>query len=462
MCSTRTAISVMLLGLAACSRSGPPRGSSAGGDGSVEIKVTKPIRKSLVKTIEQPGTVRAEEEAPLYAKLSGYVLRYHFDIGRRVNGPKFETARDWLGRPYQRQVQAGDLLAEIYIPELEDESRQKQAVLRQAETELEQSRQLFAVAEENVVAMKSLAVEAGAGLRRAEANLNRWKSEEARIAKLVLDRTVEPQVGDETRNQLLASEAARDEANARVTTANANARRSGFERDKARADIDVAEAKLHVADAEARRLQDLLGYAQVRAPFDGVITDRRTDKGRFVEPAGSPKSQPLFTVMRVDKVRVVVLVPEADASLVRTGDEARITVPDKRNVEFVKSVARTSGALDPVSRTLRVEVDLDNKDGALEVGNFVQVRLRPKLPEHWTLPTGAIARSGERLACYRIVDGKAVYTPVRLGRGDGTSIAVLKKLKPGTADEWEDWTGDETVAAENAAYLSDGQAVKIK
>ena len=97
-----------------------------------------------------------------------------------------------------------------------------------------------------------------------------------------------------------------------------------------------------------------------------------------------------------------------------------------------------------------------------KLGNFVQVRLRPKLPEHWALPTGAIARSGEQLACYRIVDGKAVYTPVRLGRGDGTSIVVLKKLKPGTADEWEDWTGDEIVAAENAAYLSDGQAVKIK
>jgi hypothetical protein len=166
--------------------------------------------------------------------------------------------------------------------------------------------------------------------------------------------------------------------------------------------------------------------------------------------------------MRVDKVRVVVLVPEADASLVRTGDEARITVPDKRNVEFVKPVARTSGALDPVSRTLRVEIDLDNKDASLEVGNFVQVRLRAKLPEHWALPTGAIARSGEQLACYRIVDGKAVYTPVRVGRGDGTSIAVLKKLKPGTADEWVDWTGDEIVAAENAAYLSDGQVVRIK
>ncbi len=172
---------------------------------------------------------------------------------------------------------------------------------------------------------------------------------------------------------------------------------------------------------------------------------------------------PLFTVMKVDVVRIVVDVPEADASLVHIGDTAEIVVPRQhRKCEpILGTVSRMSGALDPASRTRRTEIDVKNQDKALMPGHFVNARILAKRLEHWLLPATAVIKVGDDLICYRIEDRKTVRTPVQIGRSDGKMLEVLKKLKPGTLDVWEDWTGNETIAVTNAAYLSDGQAVQI-
>jgi hypothetical protein len=181
--------------------------------------------------------------------------------------------------------------------------------------------------------------------------------------------------------------------------------------------------------------------------------------GDFVQPAGG-KGDWLFTVSRLDPVRVVVEVPEADAALVRDGAEVSLSIPALRIGALKAAVSRTSWALAPGARTLRTEVDLPNKDGRYRPGTYVYARLTAEQPAAWTLPAAAVVKQGDLNVCYRIEGGKAVRTPVQVGRGDGQVVEVQKFLKPGSASDWVDPTGKEEVAGK-AAGLSDGQAVEV-
>src|SRR5262249_32939142 len=159
---------------------------------------------------EQPGTVRAFEEAPLFVKLPGYVRKVHVDIGDKVKGPR--AGADGKEVP-------GTLLAELSIPELDAEAAAKQALAQQADAELEQVKQNIAIADAAVASAESLQAEMRAGLKRAEATYLRWQSESERIDELVKKKTIDTQQRDETLNQLRSADAGRDEARAKVDTA---------------------------------------------------------------------------------------------------------------------------------------------------------------------------------------------------------------------------------------------------
>jgi RND family efflux transporter MFP subunit len=447
-------VAVFLTGLlgGCTNRSTPGRGDPATGEKEVlAAPLVHPQRKSLRRSIDQPGIIQGDEETPLYAKLAGFVKTVSSDIGDRVEGPA-------LG-PAGKEVKPGTLLAEIAIPELVDEAKQKKALQKQAEAEVKQARQLFAIAKENTAAKESQVAEAKAGMKRAQADYRRWQTEWNRIDKMVREKAIDPQVGTEKLNQFRAAEAARDEASARIVSAEANFRKSKAERDKAEDDIALAQAKLKVATAEADRLASLLQYRQIRAPFSGIIAKRNADTGHFVQPAGGAKAEPLFTVVKLDTVRVIVKVPEADAALIHKGASAAISVPALQGTTFKGQVSRMSGALDNSSRTLRTEIDLPNSGGKLRPGMFVDTRITVALPERWVLPVGALAKVGDAMVCYQMENGKAVRTEVQVGRGDGSAVEVLKKRKPrGTA--WENWTGKEVIVGANAVNLTEGQEIR--
>jgi multidrug efflux pump subunit AcrA (membrane-fusion protein) len=180
--------------------------------------------------------------------------------------------------------------------------------------------------------------------------------------------------------------------------------------------------------------------------------------GDFVHPPAG-KGEWLFKVARLDPVRVVVEVPEADAGLVREKSEVKLNVQAARGPSLSGTVTRTSWALEPGARTLRVEVDLPNKEGLLRPGMYVHAEITNRLAEDWSLPASALAKQGNETFCFLIEGGKAVRTPVQVGRSDGQHTAVLKLQKPGATPSWVDWTGKEEVAARTTG-LSDGQAVQ--
>jgi multidrug efflux pump subunit AcrA (membrane-fusion protein) len=328
----------------------------------------------------QPARLEPYEQTPLYAKAQGYV----------------RSARMWSDAQGQRgerpiadigdEVAQGEVLAELDIPEMLEEFRQKEALAEQAAAELLQASAAVAVAERAMQAGQARIAESQAGVVRARGELDRWQAEFERISDLARRGSVTSKLVDETQNQLRAAEAGRDEAEAHVTAVEADLAEAEAHVAKARADEAVARVRVRVAEAEVARVQALLGYSRVLAPFAGIVTQRNIDTGHLVQP-GSGTALPLYVVERIDVLRVVADVPERDAPLVHTGHAAWILIPALSGQELTATVSRTSWVLDPASRTLRVEIDLPNPDKRFRPGMYAKVRIELKDPQGQPIPS---------------------------------------------------------------------------
>lgn len=400
--------------------------AQTGDAGAVKkVVVTTPEWKSLTRIVEQPGTIQAYEETHLFARVSGYVSKVPVDIGRKIQGPRVDAAG--------KETELGQVLAEIAVPDLEEETNQKRAVTRQMEAEVEQARKALASADVNILAMEAATIE-------ARALYERWESESKRITSLAKNGVIDAQTRDEVNQQYKA-------AGGRIATADAAVRKARADRDKAEADVATAASKVDVARAEVRRLEASLAFAKIRAPYDGIVVSRSVSTGDFVHPAGR-KGEALFLVSRVDPVRIVIDVPEADAALVQDGQtQAKLNIKPLRITGLAATITRTSWALKPGARTLRAEIELPNKDGTLRPGMYVYAHIQGQWPKCWTLPTSAVVKQGDTMVCFRVEGNKAVRTPVQVGRSDGSFVEVFNV------------TGKEEVAAK-ASGLSDGDAVE--
>ncbi|MBB5508058.1 efflux RND transporter periplasmic adaptor subunit [Paraburkholderia atlantica] len=215
-------------------------------------------------------------------------------------------------------------------------------------------------------------------------------------------------------------------------------------------------ATLQAAQANVARLQELVSYQKVTAPFDGVITARNVQVGALVTAGGTPglATMPgeLFHIAQTDRLRIYVDVPQDDASLVGAGTAVSVTTQQYPGRRFEASVARSSNVIDPVSRTLRVEVDMDNRDGALMPGAYAQVHLSlttatPALE----LPVSALLFRPDGVTI-AVVDAhdKVQLRKVTIGRDFGTYVEVATGLSP--TDRVIDNPGD---------AIADGQSVRV-
>ena len=410
------------------------------------IKVTpiQPIRKTLVRMVEQPGQVEAFEEAPLFGKVTGYVSKLHVDLGDAVRGPKFDESG--------KLVEPGQVLCEISVPELKDEHAQKVALVKQAASQIVQAEAAVKVAEAAKISAQAMVAEVEASALRDQAVYDRFRSEAARVTELAKTGALSPKVADETNSQLQGADADRRQTAAKVRSAAAAVEEAGALIDKAKADLDAARARHEVAVADAARTQTLLDYSQIRAPFDGRISARNVDVGHLVRASGSSGETPLFVVVRIDKVRVKVDVPEADAVLIRDGCEATVRIPSLPGSSFVGQVSRSGWSLDPTTRTLRVEVDVENSSSTLRRGMFLTAELKVAVRENvLSLPRAAILTQDKVTFCH-VIDstGKVSRAPVRLGIQSGAEVEIQSGLD-----------GTENVIGTNSAAFKDGQFVEV-
>jgi membrane fusion protein, multidrug efflux system len=193
-------------------------------------------------------------------------------------------------------------------------------------------------------------------------------------------------------------------------------------------------AAWQAAQANVARLSELVSYEKVTAPFDGVITARNVDVGALVTAGGSPgiaaNGGELFHIQQTDRLRVFVDVPQNDAQSVAPGTKVYLTTQQYPGRRFDATVARSSDAIDPVSRTLRVEVDVDNRDGALLPGAYAQVHLA-LVTAHPALevPVSALLFRPDGVTVAVIgKDDKVQLKTVTIGRDFGTYVEVATGL----------------------------------
>lgn len=411
--------------------------------GPANVSWVSPKSQTLNWTVDQPATAIAFESAPLVAKLPGYVAKVHVDLGDKVK--------------------AGQKLAELAIPELLQERVQKRALVDQAHAQREQAKQSVVVAIARIELAEAGIREAEATIARATAEFDRWQSEMTRVDGLVARRVIDAQTKDETIKQFTAAKAMREETNAKVVSAKAGRSEAMAMQLRAKADESAAAATVAVAEAEVKRIDALLSYTTITAPFDGIITQRSVHPGHYIQPAGSQagRQESLFMVVNAEIVRITFDVPESAAGQVGIGSPAIVKVPALQGKEFTATITRTAGVLSGDSRTLRAEIDLPNADGLVKPGMYCSVRITGQTPQATILPVAAIQYADETTYAYEVVDGKIVKQRVRVGRIDSGMVEVLgKKRLIGTGD-WRPLTPTDRFANANLGALSDGQTVMV-
>jgi HlyD family secretion protein len=442
---------------AGCNRK-PPAASPPVPPGP-QITVVKPEMRPVNREVEQPGTVQALYETALFAKLTGYVDSIEEDPNKLALIAKNTPAKE-VWPEHDRFIDIGSrvkkdmILARLSIPELDEEQKQKDALVRQADAEVIQAEKAHAAAIAGVTAARAGVPEADAGVDRAQALLESWQKEFERVSKLVTGGVGDRQTRDETQNQLKAADATLKGANARVLSAKAAVAKAEADRDKAAADIDAAKVRVEVAKAEAGRLKALRSYMQIKAPYDGIVTRRLVNPRDLIS---ATEKVALFSVARIEPVRVVVQVPETDAGLVAVGQTVRLTLSTPQAPEETGKVIRTSWSLEPGSRTLRAEIDMPNSKELLRPGMYAYAKLKAELPAAWSVPVAAVGKVNDEPVMFLVEGGTAVRVQVELLRGDSEFTQIRRYRKPGTTD-WTNVTGSESVATP-ASALTDGQAV---
>ncbi|HDR9269981.1 TPA: efflux RND transporter periplasmic adaptor subunit [Burkholderia vietnamiensis] len=222
------------------------------------------------------------------------------------------------------------------------------------------------------------------------------------------------------------------------------------------ADMNAKRAMLASAQANVAHLAELVSYESVTAPFDGVITARDVDVGTLVTAGGTPGSAglsgELFHLEQTDTLRVFVDVPQDSATGITTGTQVYLSTQQYPGRRFAARVARTAGAIDPVTRTLRVEIDVDNRDGALLPGAYAQAHLVvPSAAPALELPVSALLFRPNGVTVATVdAHGRTSLKTVQIGRDFGTRVEIVAGLAP--TDRVIDNPGDAIAA---------GEAVKI-
>jgi RND family efflux transporter MFP subunit len=301
------------------------------------VIVVPPARGAPVESFVLPGNTTAYTDSPIYARTSGYLTRWYFDIGARVK--------------------KGALLCEIATPEVDQQLAQGQA-----------------------------------DLNTAEANANNARIQADRYSDLVKSNAVSQQDTDTNVNQATATAAA-----------------------------------VRSSQANVKRLEELQSFEKVYAPFDGVITARNIDTGQLID-AGAAKE--LFHLQAIQTLRVYTNLPQIYSAAAKRGEKVGLTFAEHAGKTYEGTLVRTSDAIDPSSRTLLVEVDVDNRSGELLPGSLAEAHFKTPTPaETLLVPASALIFRREGMRVGTVVNGNVAHlAPVIIGEDDGVNVQIVSGL----------------------------------
>jgi RND family efflux transporter MFP subunit len=387
-------------------------------EGRVSVTVVRPERAPAAMEFVLPGNIQAIEETALYARVNGYLHARFVDIGARVR--------------------AGQVLAVIETPELEQELAQARAALAQAEVGVTQMQAKLDQA-------RAMHQQVRAGLEQARATLAL-----AQVAKDRWNALVERQ-GAVSRQEADEKRTAAEVGQANVAAAQATVASTRASVSVAEADVAAARTNVAAQRANVQRLTALRSFQQLVAPFDGIITARAVDRGTLITAGSGSASAPLFRIARAERLRIYVRVPQTWVRALTPGGQAQVLVPEFPARTFLGQVVSTAGALDQASRTLLTEVQIPNDDGSLLPGMFanVQFAITRAEPPLWLPATALIlGAGGVQVAVVR--DDQTVHVQtVEVGHDLGQKVEIVAGL-----------TGTESVIVNGGDGLREGLRVR--
>ena len=377
------ALAVILCGVASCDRA--PATSAAGkaeADDS-NVAVAKAKREDLSQSVGITAEFLPWQDVEIHAKVAGYVKQINVDVGDHAK--------------------AGDVLATLEIPEIEDEQKQADAAVLTAQ---EQVKSTQAGYDETKLLAQRLSAAA--------------KETQGLVAQQDID----------TAN----SKSSADEAN-----------------------LAAAKQKVVEAQANADHLRDMVAYSRITAPFDGVVTRRYADVGALVQAGtvqsgtgGNSNSMPLVSFAELKRLRLEFPVPESVVDYVHLGDPVAVTVNATKKT-FEGKVSRFAQKVDTATRTMLTEVDVDNSDFTYTPGMYARVVLTlQQKKDALTVPIQSVEQ-GEQPFVMMVKDGKVEKQPVTLGMQTSDRIEILDGLSEG-----------EMVVVGNRSSLQAGQSVNPK
>jgi multidrug resistance efflux pump len=423
---------------------------------------------------------------------------YRIDLEARVAG-QVKVLNKAIGSP----VRDGEVVLTIDVPDLVADLAKKEAIIKQREREREVARAMSEKARADVDIAHSSIRQRESEVEAADAETAFRKQEYERFRDLARRGSITPNIEAERQKFYEAAEAAGRSARAAV--------------DKARADLTGARAKVKEAEADeqlkeelievARRDRDVaraqLGYATLRAPFDGVITRRLVNPGSFVQNSATGRGEALVTIERSDVVTIYMNLPDNYAPYVTPGTKAEIEISELPGVTVEGQVSRFAPSLITASndRTMRVEVDLWNrapekypefvrreraaggaglKDGVypllptvhrrgalapegaqLTPGMYGKMRLvLQRFQNAALIPSGAVFSQGGKPYVFLVRDNAAYLTPVEVQVDDGNLAKVTLVETVNREEVKRDPTADDVLVLTNQGELSDSQPIK--
>jgi RND family efflux transporter MFP subunit len=349
----------------------------------------------------------------MFAKVSGFLKTHSVDIGA--------------------VVKRGDVLAVIDAPELRKDVEAAAAAVEQARARaaLAESRVATAEAERAAVAATVGQSEADVDQQVAKRALNEKQLE--RVKGLFAQSAIQKEVVDEQEHDAQAARAGERSARAALLTAKAQLKAAEAKVQQAKADVAEAQSAIRLAEARLERARVIDDFTRLVAPFDGVITARHFHPGAFIWSAAEGSTQALLTVQRIDRMRVVVEVPDLDVALLDVGDPAQVVLDSLKGRTFTGAVSRLARAEKPTTRTMRVEIDLENPSRLLCEGMYgrATIELRPP-SKHPAVPSACLfghSTTGQAKV-FVVRDDHVQPAAVTLGADDGATTEILSGLGP--------------------------------
>lgn len=339
---------------------------------TITVGVTKVVKKSLGRNITLSSELVPFQEIEVYAKESGYVKKLLVDYGSHVK--------------------AGQVMAILEIPELEEQLQQDQAEVKNATNQVS----------------------------RAQHELARYQAQyqALHLQYTRLNGVFQSQPGIVAQQEV-------DDAQGKDLAASSQV-------DAGQSALEAAQSQVAAAKAKLARDQTLFDYSKITAPFTGVVTERYANLGTLVQ-AGTTSTQamPIVKLSEDDLFRLVIPVPESYVHFIRVGDPVVVHVPSlDRN--FPGTVARFSSGVREDTRTMHTEVDVKNKGGSLVPGIYAQADLtlehRDDVP---TIPLQALNHEGEKTTVFVVSNGQIEDRAVNLGIQTATDAEVVSGLKAG-------------------------------